>query len=79
MSEETEERVESLDFDVQGAGTLRCSVSGGHQCGTATGFSIAASWNVHGINYGGVMDKSEAKRLAEHILKAIAELPEEPL
>jgi hypothetical protein len=59
------------EYDVQGAGTLVVGVDGTiTTCGSAHGFHLSVSWGRYG-GAGGVIDASEARRLAEDILKAL--------
>lgn len=58
------------DFEVQGAGFLRIGTNANSWCGTAAGFTVGASWSRH-FPSGGVMDRDEAKRLADMIYAAL--------
>ena len=57
-------------FNVPGAGRLQISNECNHRTGGATGFSIGVEWGQHGFA-GGVIDKKEAVKLAQHILRTI--------
>lgn len=57
----------SLFFDVSGAGKIEISQSCYDHTGTSFGFSFGVQWGQYGF-CGGVLDREEAKRLAEHIL-----------
>ena len=53
-------------FEVQGAGHVHVGKSPNSWCGTAVGFHVDVTWGKYG-RAGGVMDRDEAKRLADHI------------
>jgi hypothetical protein len=57
-------------FEVQGAGHLHIGASPNAWCGSAVGFTVSASWGQNGLA-GGVMDRDEAKRLADMIYAAL--------
>lgn len=57
-----------IDFEVVGAGVLRISKEANGLCGNAVGFSFGVSWGRHEFT-GGVMSRSEALRLARHIIE----------
>lgn len=60
---------DDINFKVPGAGHLRISNSANCKCGDAVGFAIGLGFETW--NPGGVIDKSDAKKLAEHILKVL--------
>jgi hypothetical protein len=68
MMEIESNELEDTDFDVVGAGIFRIGNSAKCRCGGKTGFSIGVEWGQHGFA-GGVMDKKDAIRLAQHILR----------
>lgn len=76
MNELTEEqrmysfRKDNEYFEVKGAGDIRISQSVEDKCDTAVGFSFDVEWGRNGF-VGGVIDKIEAKRMAEYILNRI--------
>ncbi|MFN5833114.1 MAG: hypothetical protein ACK459_05190 [Akkermansiaceae bacterium] len=76
MNELTEEqrmysfRKDNEYFEVKGAGDIRISQSVEDKCGTAVGFSFDVEWGRQGF-VSGVIDKLEAKRMAEYILNRI--------
>lgn len=59
---------EDKEFAVHGAGLIRISSTVDATTGGAVGFSFGVSWGRHEYA-GGVIDKSEAIRLAKHILR----------
>lgn len=62
-------------FEVEGAGKLWFSPNAHALCANAVGFAIGVSWTNHPY-IGGVIGRTEAKRLAEFILAKCAECPE---
>ncbi len=62
------EEPDFTEFYVPGAGKLQISNDCTHRTGGATGFSIGVEWGRHGFA-GGVIDKKEAVKLAQHILR----------
>lgn len=57
-------------FEVQGAGEIHVGTNANAWCGTAAGFLLRVSWGKHGLA-GGVLDRDEAKRLADMIYAAL--------
>lgn len=54
-------------FEVPGAGEISLDKHPISRCGEAVGFSFGVSWGTHGF-CGGVIGRSEAKRMASFIL-----------
>jgi len=65
----------NLYFDVSGGGKLAVSKDADFICGDKAGFSIGVSWTMYPY-CGGVLSRSEAKKLAEHILKQVDSVQE---
>ena len=53
-------------FEIQGSNKIAISKSNNYKCGTAEGFSFDTE-DKDGRFTGGVMDKVEAKRMADYI------------
>ena len=66
----TEPNENFVVFDVPGAGRLQISNECSHRTAGVEGFSIGVEWGQHGFA-GGVIDKKEAVKLAQHILRTI--------
>lgn len=60
-------KTDDLLFECPGAGHLAISHEATHMTGNAHGFGIGVSWGRYGF-CGGVIGRSEARRLALHIL-----------
>lgn len=69
---------DSLVFQVPGAGYLAIGSIARARCGQSVGFSFGVSWGRNGY-CGGVIGRTQAKRLAEHILKACEGIEESEL
>ena len=61
-------------FKVVGAGKIEIGNDPNSVCGNVEGFSIGVEWGAHGYA-GGVMDKKEAKRLADFIYDKLFYIP----
>jgi len=61
-----------LFVTVNGAGQIQISKDDIWQCGGEKGFDIGVSWGKHGYA-GGVIPRSEARNLAEWILKNLTD------
>ena len=61
-------------FEVTGAGFFIVKAKPGetHLCGTAEGIGISCTWGRHGEAGGGVMDKSEVKKLIVYLQNWLA-------
>lgn len=59
-------------FKVEGAGSLEISKNASAVTGQSAGFHIGVSWTDFKF-CGGVMSRAEAKKLADHIYKALEE------
>lgn len=57
-------------FYVSGAGELIFGESINSSCGGVVGFHVGITWGRHGES-GGVMDRKEAKKLADFILNQL--------
>lgn len=64
-----------LYFDVPGAGEIQIGKDCHSRTGNVVGFSFAVSWDSGGF-LGGVLGRSDAKRLAEYILQKCSEVTE---
>lgn len=57
-------------FEVIGAGEIRIGADAESICGDRAGFTFAVSWGKYGFA-GGVLNRDQAKALAEHILSVL--------
>jgi len=60
-------------FDVPGAGKICISGTAHNRTGNVVGFSFGVEWGAYGFN-GGVLSRSEAKKMAEFILSKCNEI-----
>lgn len=66
-----------LSFEVRGSGVLYVSLSPHHMCGlNNVGFSIRSTDSTYGEDYGGVLGRENAIRLAHHILETCTKITE---
>lgn len=69
-----EQNVKGLRFfEAAGAGKISLSESAHHHCGGVVGFQVGVSWSEDGY-LGGVLGRSEAKKMAEFILEKCKEI-----
>lgn len=59
-------------FKVAGAGEIEIGEKAGAVTGTVAGFSFSVSWGRHAF-VGGVLSRTEAKALAQHIIDTLEE------
>lgn len=68
MSNKEQSEIEGKTyFDVAGGGYIYLTNHAEYYCGNAEGFGIGVTWGRNG-EAGGVIDKEDAIRLANHIL-----------
>ena len=66
--------IDSEFFEVVGAGKIQIGKLPDNECGDAKGFHVGVEWGNYGYA-GGVIDKEEAKRLADFIYDRLGHMP----
>jgi hypothetical protein len=62
---------EDMTFEVIGAGTIKLGGSASCACGGRVGFHFGVSWSEYGVDCGGVLNRVEAKKLADRIYEVL--------